>query len=140
MCEILGHDIGDRFVWSGGEKLDNSGHTPISPLPSLNTRLVSVETWVSSFGQDDTVALYECEECAATFHTARYLVDHCLLQHSKKDLPEPKYANDQDQDAIVRAYWSKTCADCSWFYTEKAPIQKQRLMGRATSVVKSSSR
>lgn len=113
-------------IWKGKSDMTI---TPIPPSPSFSMPLVPVEPWVSSFGEDDTVALYACEECAATFHTARYLVDHCRLQHSKKDLPEPKYANGQDQDAVVSAHWSKTCADCGSTYSTRRRLREHYASG-----------
>ncbi|KAL7800768.1 hypothetical protein V8C43DRAFT_301988 [Trichoderma afarasin] len=90
-------------------------------------RLAPIEPWVSSFGQDDAAALYECEECAATFHTARYLVDHCRLQHSKKDLPEPKYANGQEQDAAVMAYWDRyVCTECDYRFSDSGHFERHK--------------
>lgn len=101
--------------------------TPIPPSPSFNMRMAPMEPWVSSSGQDDAVALYECEECAATFHTARYLVDHCRLQHRKKDLPEPKYANGQEQDAAVMAYWDRyVCTECGYRFSDSGHFERHK--------------
>ncbi|QYT05105.1 hypothetical protein H0G86_012001 [Trichoderma simmonsii] len=56
-----------------------------------------------------------------------YLVNHCRLEHADKDLPRPKYANDQEQDAVVMAYWDRyVCTECGYRFRDSSHFERHK--------------
>ncbi|KAL6825433.1 hypothetical protein J3E69DRAFT_366034 [Trichoderma sp. SZMC 28015] len=96
----------------------------VSELTGDTSNPTSWELWRIG---NDIAASYKCEECAATFHTARYLVNHCRLEHADKDLPRPEFANDQEQDAAVMAYWDRyVCTECGYRFSDSGHFERHK--------------
>ncbi|EHK27525.1 uncharacterized protein TRIVIDRAFT_217401 [Trichoderma virens Gv29-8] len=117
--------LGDE-IWVG--KCDK-GPTPIPPSPAFSMPMVPIAPWVSSLDRDLAVPTFECENCTASFNTARGLVRHCQVEHDNKSLWESQYANHQEQDTTAMAFWDTTCYECGKVFHCLRKLTEHRASG-----------